>query len=97
MLDHKFGAMTENENYSIRPVTTDRFEDVHQFLEDNFFPCAPVSRVLGLNQKSEFWTWAWVRSCLMEEESLAMLDRQGAVKGVVIGKTSWTTVTKSNL
>ena len=84
--------MTDTEKFRIRQVTTNRFEDVHQFLEDNFFPCAPVSRVLGLNQKSEFWTWAWVRSCLMEEESLAILDSQGAVKGVVIGKTSWSTV-----
>ena len=62
-------------------------------METHFFPSAPVSRVMKISQKTEFWTWAWVRSCLMEEESHAVLDKSGDMVGVVIGKTIWTTVT----
>ena len=74
----------------VRPVSTAMFEEVHSFLELHFFPHAPLSRALGLRQASQFWTWAWVRSCLMEEESLAALDPDtGNIVGVVIGKTSY--------
>ena len=85
--------MTTEEQFDIYKVTRDRFEDVHDLLETHFFPSAPVSRVMKISQKTEFWTWAWVRSCLMEEESHAVLDKSGDMVGVVIGKTIWTTVT----
>ena len=76
------------ESYEIRPITTAMFEEVHEFLEDNFFTCAPIARSLGMCQKKQFWTWAWVESCLMEEESLAAMDRNNQMVGVIIGKTS---------
>ena len=84
--------MTTEEQFDICRVTRDRFDDVHDLLETHFFPSAPVSRVMKISQKTEFWTWAWVRSCLMEEESHAVLDKSGDMVGVVIGKTIWTTV-----
>ena len=74
----------------IRPVTTSMFEEIHEFLEDHFFPDAPLSASLGLSQRTQFWTWAWVRSCLMEEESMAALDPDTEkVIGVIIGKTTY--------
>ena len=81
---------TEVDDAIIRPITTSMFEELHDFLETHFFPDAPLSASLGLSQKTQFWTWAWVRSCLMEEESIAALDPDtGRVIGVIIGKTSY--------
>ena len=66
------------------------FSSVHSLLERSFFPCSPLGASLGLSQSRQFWTWAWVRSCLMEEESMAALDPDtGRVIGVIIGKTSY--------
>ena len=62
--------MADRLQYEIHPISTAMFEDVHQFLEEHFFPCAPIARSLGIKQSSQFWTWAWVESSLMEEESL---------------------------
>ena len=81
---------TEVDDAIIRPITTSMFEELHEFLETHFFPDAPLSASLGLSQKTQFWTWAWVRSCLMEEESIAALDPDtGRVIGVIIGKTTY--------
>jgi len=82
--------MRDTEDAIIRPITTSMFEEVHDFLEAHFFPEAPLSASLGMSQRTQFWTWAWVRSCLMEEESMAALDPDtGRVIGVIIGKTSY--------
>ena len=81
---------TEVDDAIIRPISTSMFEELHDFLETYFFPDAPLSASLGLSQRTQFWTWAWVRSCLMEEESIATLDPDtGRVIGVIIGKTSY--------
>ena len=81
---------TEVDDAIIRPITTSMFEELHDFLETHFFPDAPLSASLGLSQRTQFWTWAWVRSCLMEEESMAALDPEtGRVIGVIIGKTTY--------
>ena len=79
----------ENDNgVIIKPVSRAMFEEVHTFLENNFFPCAPISKCLGMSQSRYFWNWAWVETLLMEEESLAAVDHNGAVEGVIIGKHS---------
>ena len=89
--------MAVKEDVIIRPITTSMFEDIHNFLETHFFPDAPLSASLGLSQKTQFWTWAWVRSCLMEEESMAALDPDnGRIIGVIIGKTAYLLVSSLN-
>ena len=72
----------------IKPVSRAMFEDVHTFLETNFFPCAPISKCLGMSQSRYFWNWAWVETLLMEEESLAAVDNNGDIEGIIIGKHS---------
>lgn len=62
------------------------FEDVHNFLEKHFFPEAPISRWLGLRQSQSYWVWAWVECLLMEQQSLAAVDGEGNIRGVIIGK-----------
>ena len=74
--------------YEIHPITTQMFPEVHEFLEQHFFPHAPIARSLRMSQRRQFWTWAWVESCLMEEETLVALDQQMNIIGVIIGKTS---------
>ena len=76
------------ENIVIKPVSRARFEDVHNFLEENFFPSAPISRCLGMSQSRYFWNWAWVETLLMEEEALAAIDERDNIQGVNIGKHS---------
>ena len=74
----------------LRRVSPAMFSSVHSLLERSFFPCSPLAASLGLSQSRQFWTWAWVRSCLMEVESLAALDPDtGNIVGVVIGRTSY--------
>ena len=80
--------MRDTEDAVIRPITTSMFEEVHDFLEAHFFPEAPLSASLGMSQRTQFWTWAWVRSLLLEETALAALDSEDKVVGVVIGKHS---------
>lgn len=72
----------------VRRVSPALFSGVHSLLERSFFPCSPLSSSLGLSQSRQFWTWAWVRSLLLEETALAALDSEDKVVGVVIGKHS---------
>ena len=76
------------EEIVIKPVSRDRFENVLNFLEENFFPSAPISRCLGMSQSRYFWNWAWVETLLMEEEALAAVDEKDRIQGVIIGKHS---------
>ena len=64
------------------------FSSVHSLLERSFFPCSALSASLGLCQASQFWTWAWVRSLLLEETGLAALDSEDQVVAVLLGKHS---------
>ena len=64
------------------------FSSVHSLLERSFFPCSPLAASLGLSQSRQFWTWAWVRSLLLEETGLAALDGEDEVVGVLLGKHS---------
>ena len=64
------------------------FSSIHSLLETSFFPCSPLASSLGLSQSSQFWTWAWVRSLLLEETGLAALDSEDEVVGVLLGKHS---------
>ena len=64
------------------------FPSVHDLLEHHFFPCAPLSSSLGLCQSLQFWTWAWVRSLLLEEVAVGAFDEEENIVGVVLGKHS---------
>ena len=64
------------------------FSSVHLLLEDHFFSSAPLSSCLGLSQQKQFWTWAWVRSLLLEEVALGAFDDEDNIVGVVLGKHS---------
>ena len=55
------------------------FSSVHSLLERSFFPCSPLAASLGLSQSRQFWTWAWVRSLLLEQTALAALDSEDEV------------------
>jgi len=68
------------------PVDAKMHEEVHRFLEEHFFPCAPLAKSLQMTQARWFWVWAWVGSLLLEDESIAAVDKWGRIRGVVIGK-----------
>ena len=72
----------------LRRVSPAMFSSVHSLLETSFFPCSPLSSSLGLSQTTQFWTWAWVRSLLLEETGLVALDSEDEVVGVLLGKHS---------
>ena len=78
----------KNDETILKTVNRAMFEDVHDFLEENFFPCAPISKCLGMSQSKYFWNWAWVETLLMEEEALAAVDEEDNILGVIIGKHS---------
>jgi len=84
-------AEEDEEEVTFFPVDKMLHEQVHSFLEEHFFPSAPLSRSLGMSQARWFWVWAWVESLLLEDETIAALDRWGRIRGVVIGKQTYRT------
>ena len=69
----------ECEGIRLRRLSPAMFSSVHSLLETSFFPCSPLATSLGLSQSRQFWTWAWVRSLLLEQTGLAALDSEDQV------------------
>ena len=59
---------------------------VHQLLEEDFFPDEPFARSLGSSPGKYYVIWLWIELSLRSRESVVVaLDQEGDVIGVNLG------------
>ena len=72
-------------NFSFQVASSLKFEEIHQFLEEEFFPDEPLNSYYGSNQTAYYWTWYGVEENLRKLSTVVALDQNGTIVGVNLG------------
>ena len=72
-------------NFTFQVANSSKFEEIHQFLEEEFFPDEPLNSYYGSNQTAYYWTWYGVEENLRKLSTVVALDQNGTIVGVNLG------------
>ena len=78
-------AAHQDQGVSFQIANRSHFQQIHQLLEDDFFPDEPLSRSSASSQSSYYWTWVWVERNLKKFQTVVALDQNGTVIGANTG------------
>ena len=76
----------DGQGITFKMANSSHFQQIHQLLEEDFFPDEPMSRSCGSTQSAYYWTWVWVEKALLKFQTVVALDQNGTVIGVNLGK-----------
>ena len=74
------------EGVTFQIANSSHYDQVHQLLEEDFFPDEPFARSLGSSPDKYYVVWLWIELSLRSRESVVVaLDKAGDVIGVNLG------------
>ena len=79
-------ARSSLEGVTFQIANSSHYNQVHQLLEEDFFPDEPFARSLGSSPGKYYVIWLWIELSLRSRESVVVaLDQEGDVIGVNLG------------